>query len=475
MNNTSTSLLFIRGFFNKNEKILAFLSAFSILLCAQYTLDVDKFYYDSALYWALGDPSNFQGATVTTRGYIFPTLIYLIRNLTDISAHPILSYGIIASGIYSILLTSLIPECFISIFGGSISFFRRITPTLLLAFFFPGLIFYPLSDFPALIFTWISLYFVYKMMRIQPLSKASVILFSFSAGCLCMSAYNIRPIYIFSLPIISILAFKFGRQYRFTALTSLLIGMFCIGLPQAFINHRINNEFTPLVTFPMGKNSLFSAQLLAGVTVQRYETSRITGSLAHLDPAGLRLVENVRDDFPIFTFPEYVKGVQKSDAEVKIGDFFGLIGKFPFEFFGIYVRHTVNGLDARDGDIYVEKSTADRNVRSALNLLVLSIALFIFLSDMQSRLIFQGRPGSFSIDKALTVFILFAPSLAIIPGAVETRFFLPIQLFSYFYVAFKSDLNGTLKTFSLKIPIIICIFIIYCLSFSISIQSFSNN
>lgn len=478
----TSATITLNYYINKNQKIYSFLFSVIIFLIAQINLNVENFFYDSALYWALADPTNFRADTITTRGYVFPLFIYLIRQISDASLCSFFLYGFIVSIIYAAVLTIILPHCFSLIYGGTLSFFRRLIPVILVAFFFPGLIFYPLSDLPALLLLWSGIFFIYKIYHSQTKNRINIIFFGVMSGILVMASYNTRPIYIFSIPIIIALSIAFSKGFRIIALVSIIAGMLIIGLPQAFFNQKVNNEFTPLVTFPMGKNSLFVSQLLAGVSVQRYETSRITGSLAYLDPTGLKLIQKVRGKFSISTFPEYVNGSSKNDAPVTLNEFLGLITDYPFEFFSIYVRHAVNGLDARDGEIYVENSTSGRNMTSLLNALVLFIGLLACTfpnrsnhNNIQNITYNEYKSLFHKGSKIITTLALIIPALAIIPGAVETRFFLPIHLLIYFFISFKYSFNHFKHQIKNDKHILIILVFLFYLYISISINSFSYN
>lgn len=415
----------------KVQAPIAFMGIALAFLVVQQFLQIDRFYYDSALYWDQGHPSRFLGTTV--RGYVFPLFLHGLRHITDATADPVFAYGILASLIYAYVLAVLLPRWFVGIFGGDVSLGRRLVPGVLLAVMFPGLVFYPLSDLPALLLAFGSLYCVYRVASSPELRRWRLpALLAILAGALAMAACNVRPIYVFMLPGLLLLVFFLfkGRRVSFLALT--LVGMALAGLPQSVINAKANGTFSPLVTHPVGKNSLFAAQLVMGITVQRYETSYVSGSLSYIDPAGMRLVRKVGDSAPIFTFAEYQHGM--ADRVVSVADYVRLAAQFPLDFLGIYVRHVVSGLDARDGEVYVAQSTADRNFKSLIGFGLLATAVLTLLSR---RLPSRAPPPRPAVRFALAAAaLLLLPVAAIVPGAVESRFFLPLHLLAYCVIAF---------------------------------------
>ena len=427
----------ILGIHRRTPAATAFAYGVLILLATSSLHGIDSFPYDSALYWDLGEPSDLKVDTFTARGYVFPVILYLVRHIADRAADPVFAYGVVASFAYALVLTVFVPRWFVGIFGGQLSVVRRLVPVLLIAVIFPGLILYPLSDLPALMFALCGLYCVFRAAaKVGPRGRSGFLLIAFAGAC-AVAAYNTRTIYIFAIPAVVLLVLVVFRTNRKVLLGAAMAGMMSVALPQAVLNKHAGVGFNPAVVFQVGENSLFVAQLLAGMTVQRYETAPPGGGLAYLDPAGIRVVESVRGRVPVYTFTEYLDGTADPKHTVTLGDYLGLVLEFPLEFVGIYTRHVVSGLDVRDGEVYVAGSTADRQFRSVMNFLVLAAAALTLATRRVRALSRSAEPPARYWQ--IGAIILLLPVAAIVPGAIETRFFLPLHLLAYCVLAFHAS------------------------------------
>lgn len=460
---------------DRRQAPAAFVYAFLIFVATLSSHRIGAFYFDAAFYWDLGDPADFKADTITARGYVFPVILYLIRLLADRMADPVLAYGVLASLIYAFVVTVLLPRWFVEIFGGRATFLRRLVPAGLLAVFFPGLLFYPLTDLPAFVLALGGLYCVYRAAAMVDGRAWPVFAHVLLAGGLAYAAYNTRTIYMFAIPAVLLLVLVAFRRRRATLLAAALGGMALVGLPQAVFNGNAGTGYSPAVSFPVGKNSLFVAQLLAGVTVQRYETSRHSGGLAYLDPAGIRIIERVRDRLPVYTFPEYLNGTSDPNRVVRFADYFSMVAEFPLDFVGIYTRHVVSGLDARDGEVYLERSTAGRQRRSLYNFCLLAAACLTLLGPAagaaQRAASPAGRPARYW---PLGLAVMLLPVAAIIPGAIETRFFLPLHLLAYCVLAFHASPAALLATLRARPHLIAVALALGALYFAVALAGFAN-
>jgi hypothetical protein len=204
------------------------------------------------------------------------------------------------------------------------------------------------------------------------------------------------------------------------------LGALVVALPQMAINKRIHDVATPLVFATVKGKSLMATQLYWGVTIQRYETynggDTPAPSLYYRDPAGIAL-RSLNES--LFT------------DDPTIGGYMSLVAKYPIQFLGIYGRHFINGIDVRDGLVYVTKPSINKSIVAFL-----CYSLFFFCA-----LIFCTRQKPRWIEAAYLAPLLI-PVLAILPGAVETRFFMPLYmvLFGAIATQFKwADLLSLLK------------------------------
>lgn len=406
--------------------LYSFCIVFFILFMTHQALGIIEFPYDSSTYWNLSTPAFIANFPDIVRGYVYAYLLFPIHALSDAvndTSHII--FRISTSAVYAYLLTGPVANFFLQCFGGRLTVIRRILFALLAIAVFPGLFVYPLSDMPAAVALIIAISFADSAKRKYWLA------FLFFSGAAASAAYNIRTIYLFAfIALLLIIPFVFLRNKSWSArglgLAAFILGAFVVALPQMAINKRIHDVATPLVFATVKGKSLMATQLYWGITIQRYETydggDAPAPSLYYRDPAGIALRSL---DESLFT------------DDPTIGGYISLVAKHPIQFFGIYGRHFINGIDVRDGLVYVKKPSINKSVVAFL-----CYSLFFF-----GALIFCTRQKPRWIEVAYLAPLLI-PVLAILPGAVETRFFMPLYLVLFGAIAtqFKwADFSSLLK------------------------------
>jgi hypothetical protein len=449
---------------DKNQRSSAFVIALSLFLLLHYASGVTEFYFDSSDYWQLSSISNlFNFPRDGIRGYVYPTLLSPARFLSDlIPSCGLMPFRLFSSLFYAYALTILLPSFYTSIFGGKLSFWRRLITPALIAALFPGVILYPLADLPAVIFMLGALFCVKRSADVdQVLSRCLLLILS---GMLAYGAYNARTIFLFPMILgafaATIVTFRnHNMRTKICAIALFLIGAVISSIPQGLINLKSHGAFWPGVITTRENRSLFANQLLWGITVQRYETSIERSSpaatLFYLDKVGERLFrENKIGDQPF-----------------NVSTYLTLVLKNPIEFIGIYGRHVVNGLDVRDGNIYTNARSADRNILSALNFLIVLSGLIIIAT---------GAYRSFNSQNNMKIQFIFGslimmPVIMVIPGAIESRFFLPLHLAIYSALAFGSDIAVFRQLDSKRLLLIALVFGVSALMFfSVSTATMSN-
>ena len=106
----------------------------------------------------------------------------------------------------------------------------------------------------------------------------------------------------------------------------------------------------------------------------------------------------------------------------------------------VYTRHLINGLDVRDGLVYTRKPSPLRGRTALLNFIVLALGAWVVIATRRRVPGTGAWPVSdvpASWRASLTVLLL--PVVAIIPGAIETRFFVPLHLLAYCVIAMHFD------------------------------------
>src|SRR5690606_16087546 len=138
-------------YIDKHQRALAFFISFSLLLLIQWQADVDVFPYDSGVYWELSDPEVFFAFPEHYRGYFMPMLLlpaHWLSLWSDISE--LYAFRVYASLVYAFTTALVVPAFYCAVFGGRVTFSRRMLFFLLVTTIFPGIFVYPLSDMPAL-------------------------------------------------------------------------------------------------------------------------------------------------------------------------------------------------------------------------------------------------------------------------------------------------------------------------------------
>lgn len=387
-------------------KTHSFCIVFLILIIIHQVHNINDFPFDSNTYWLLSTSTSVANFPNVVRGYVYAYLLFPIHALSDaINDSSRIVFRIATSAIYAYLLTGPIATFFLQCFGGHLTAIRRILFASLTISIFPGLFLYPLSDIPA------ALALIIAISLADCAERKNWLAFLLFSGAAASAAYNIRTIYLFAfIALMLIIPFVFLRSKSWSnrglGLVAFVLGAFIVALPQMTINKRIHDVATPLVFATVNGKSLMSTQLFWGITIQRYETynggDTPAPSLYYRDPAGIALRsldESLLSDAPT------------------VADYISLVAKHPVQFLGIYGRHFINGIDVRDGLVYVKKPSANKSIVAFL-----CYSLFFF-----GTLIFCTRQNTRWIEVAYLAPLLI-PVLAILPGAVETRFFMPLYL-----------------------------------------------
>lgn len=124
-------------------------------------------------------------------------------------------------------------------------------------------------------------------------------------------------------------------------------------------------------------------------------------------------------------------------AHATIPWYFGILASEPSSFLRIYTKHFFNGLDIRDGDPYTTTRSKENDYLSisSISISILGLLIFFHLVFKQS----DSRELGITRDtfpRAAWALVILLPVFAILPGAIETRFFLPLHLMAYCSIAF---------------------------------------
>ncbi|CAD0321154.1 hypothetical protein [Xanthomonas hortorum] len=403
-----------------DSKSLSLLAAAFIFFASQLITNATIFQGDAGAYWAISSAIVDGSFPQTIRGYFYPLLLTPFRFIFNHSE----SLGLLSLKIgqaigYGYLLSILLPDFYQAILGARTSTFRRILPSLLVALIFPGLIAYPLSDAPSFGLMATALHLSLKAIR----SHSLILLLA--AGLLAYFAYNTRTIYMFSFIALISIVFIFSAKnisHKAIAVACFLLGSAVGAIPQMAINHHYHGTASPLVVTDKDGKSLFVRQLTWGMVVDKYETYIDPGThqatpVFYANDEGASILQNEGGFTENQSFPRIFK----------------MMSEHPIAFVKIYIRHVALALDARDGDVYTNLPSSEKSTHSLFFLIIACLGL----TRLAASLLAQDKNRK-TAENLLYLSVLALPCIAVIPGAIETRFFLPIYCISYCALAFES-------------------------------------
>ena len=423
-------------FVDGNQRWLACAVSIALLMALHAHHGVVKLPYDSAEYWDLARITVFF-EYASPRGYLFPLLLVPVRWIGERLGDPVGVLRLSLSLIYGVALPLLVPVAYQLAFGGKVTFWRRLVPVVLLALIFPGLLIYPLSDLPALLMALAALWLALRALQAGGWRQWGL---WWLAGNLAGAAYNTRTIYMLAVLVLLLLAACVRRQgadgflRRLLAVMAVVAGIVTVLVPQLVFN-RLTHGVSTLAVRPIVENrSIFANQLVWGLTLQRYESTLAPearqGANFYLDPAGERLFKAMAAEGNLFSMRHYASSVLAN----------------PLSFAALYGRHVVSGLDVRDGVVYTRKPSPARHRTAAFNFIVLLLSTWVLAAAGASRGAWQDA-GFHAPSPAwpFALLLLLLPVAAVVPGAIETRFFVPLHLLAYASLACWFDAGALLR------------------------------
>ena len=440
--------------FFARKGLVAFIIAFIGTLIYSIFQNITYFPFDSGYYWQLSQSFTSDGKFTffaypeAYRGYFFPWILFLASEFGKlISFDERIGFIILSSGFLAALLTLMIPYIFEPFSNREQGIISRLAVSALTVFFWPGLLLYPLSDLYSFGFTLVSvcmLTYINRSYQQSSLDNKRIhwkhVACALFIGALLYGAYNTRTIYLFSvivfLPLIFITNFKRGALFLVSFLVALVIGWMLAAFPQMIINHNNLSTWSFGVdTSMVAEQGLFSVQLYSGIFSQRYETVLdtslpLSGAIRFDDPMGWQVL-NTTGGYRIGSFGGGLK----------------LLAKFPIEFIGIYTRHLVNLLNPVYGEVYVLNLHRFKFHYTFINYCLMYLtALGIITYIKLRRSAFDGKQEITNPNQPLVLQLCFLlpiaiSCLAIIPGQPEIRFFFPLYVLMYGFLAYVFNLK----------------------------------
>ncbi|MFF2912154.1 hypothetical protein [Paenibacillus sp. NPDC057934] len=459
----------------KHAKWLNFIFAFLVIWLYSIHIDIQNFVYDSSMYWESGslfsNSGTFSWLTYDQplRGYILPFLSYLCMATAKVFGVSALSIFKLASALfYSFFLAVLIPSLYEKLTGSKLKLIQIFCFFVLVFYFWRGYFLYPLSDFVSLFFVLVT---VYALISFFENRKFQIRIFCvLLAGIFLALSTLARPSYqIIILPmIIFVIVYsllkKIQKRKIFLFVVAMTLGMSIGYSPQIYINQKNYGVLSPFVqTDLVFKDNLFVNQLLWGLYMQKYESNT---NLDSYPSAGVYFYDqqgiNLLDKEKIIDYQNKGFALQK---EFTMSSYVGLIMKYPLDMITIYTRHIFNGLDLMHHSVYLTDVYKNRILFSFLNYTSWFVSLVAMIRIFCNRALLKRK----HFELVLIVMTIL-PSVLSIPGAIESRFFLPIFLLNYvilsYYLLSHQFTLQSVKIVSLKYAIPYVLFLLICFTWS---------
>jgi len=395
------------------------------------------FYYDATYYWRLRNHFQHNGHFSLVafdspwRGYSVPLLNHVLQVIASAGGLAgvtiVKIFGALLAATFGVVVVPRLARQLLP--AASIGAGRVLALNALIFLYWRDHFDFSLSDFPSLLVA---------MIGVLGLLLATGSGFLVCGLCFGLAA-NIRPAYlpaaIAAVAVAGLLPLRrWNWRRRGAAVTLVLAGALVASLPQMLINHHQRGSWSPMI--PKARE-ITLLQLWQGMRAQKYETYVGSGAgyprpdVFYVDPATRHVVERqhispVRQFYIGFTyveFPSYRKYV-------------GMVLDHPAEMAAAYVRRLFNGLDVQYPTPYVRDLRDRSTVRSLVQYTLMFMAF--------ARLLLPDARRALGRIRWAGIVVLLIPCVTAVTGAVEPRFFLPLQLLIYMLVCFGPATRASL-------------------------------
>ena len=393
------------NFFERNKRFAWAFCGYAVIFafnCVASLLTDLNIGYDNLYYWHLFEPLMESKPIELWRGYIFPFYLLLLNKAADGGYG---YYVFFNSLLNSFMFMHIIP----CISTGKIDMslnrvVRNVVNYLIAFFFFRGL-------------------FIYL-------------------------AYNIRTIYLFAgvacffMSVVFIKIRNFKKMNGLKCVAALLFGFLFASIPQGILNYRYNKVISPLIPT---QGQMFWQECVWGLEYQKYDTyagdffykdvEQDKAQMFFVEPVGVRLLEEAKK----------IKNDSGSNFQAAL-----YIVQHPFEMLGIYFRHFANLLFPCWPNQYIMKIN---NNKAACAIAAL-VVIYLFALSLSFRSYYTG-----------SFFLSFLPALVaclfIVPGAVESRFFLAVFLFMVSCLLYNTDIKQLCSKIKCNALMVVLIFMFF--------------
>lgn len=437
----------------KNYILLAFLFSFTMIFMYGFLNgpSVDQYVYDSSNYYELSKRFvingnfDFSNYGLSIRGYVFPFIIFsytMLGNLLKLedSISILLGNSLFISFLFIFILPS-----FFNYSKNKYIIIKLLLPILIFMLYWQDLVYYPLSDIYSYGFLVIAISLIRNTSKIH---GYRLLIQGILIGILLYATYNIRTIYIFAIPILIIIKLICNWKSKIknnTIYLLIILGIVICSIPQFKINEINHSKKTiAVVTDTYGESGgLFNFQLLAGLQLQRYET--YIGDLKDYPQPNLGFADGVGN--------QLLKIENLNNLE--FNQYLRLIFKHPLDYIGIIARHFFNIFHLPYNHVYIKDISHNKVFYTIINYTIIYIAALVLYVNCKKK-----NTIKFDINMIYLITTII-PCIAILPGAIEMRFFMPLYCLFYLIIAFFTPLSEIINYVKLnKVRLVISYIVI---------------
>ena len=405
------------------SKSLSFLicTIIGLLFLIPYGLRGIEYYYDVAGYldlsYCFGERTanglNFHEFPPSIRGYSMPLVILLVRkfsSLIGLGEHYRYVFALMGVIVVAAFVAYVFPNVLcIAKDDSKDEYLKKVTGScvvyLLIMIFWREFVFLPLTDLYAIICIMTG--------AVLLSGRRNEFLRWFLAGILLYFAYNLRCSYLLTtVSIIIVAVIKSISRYKIKGLmcgVASIIGGGAAALPQVLINYANTGLISAKVNY-----NLTLQILRGGILMSRYDTI-VSGTefpnWGSVDPVGKHVLEE-------YGFLNNIPSMS---------DYFTMVIHRPIQIMTVYLRHLVNMLDYRFGEVFVKHYRPTNYSFSIINYMIWFVAIVIIIC-----LIKKERVNYWKIfENHIYLGIIIVFDCINLAAHMENRFFLPLYLIVY--------------------------------------------
>lgn len=207
-----------------------------------------------------------------------------------------------------------------------------------------------------------------------------------------------------------------------------MIGITVFSAPQSIINKENYNNSTPMVYTGENPASLYINQLTWGIYMPRYET--YIGDKENYPEEAIRFEDKAG------------KIICHTYSINDIDDYLKCFFYYPMEMLGIYFEHLISGITLFYNNVYIPDIHVQKWVFIS-NIFIFLVAYLGILSWFERKK--DSKELHCRTRDTVLIVLIFLPALISMPGAVETRFFLPIYIYVYIFITMFLDYKALYK------------------------------